>query len=745
LDHPPTEKKDLCHSGTRSGMAACLLLLALGILVYANSLQGPFIYDDHIAIVNNEHIRSLWPPLGILSAPLDSAFQARPVASLTAALNYAFGGLEVRGYHAFNVALHLMAALVLFGIIRQTLLCEKLAPRFEKACTWIALVCAMLWMVHPLQTEVVNYTSQRTQSLMGLFYLLTLYCAIRARGSKRGRFWCAAAVIFCALGMASKESMVTAPLMVLIYDLTFGSGSWRRRLGSRIGLYAGLASTWGILVALMMAYPLTNVGFYVDATPFNYALNQCQIITRYLSLAFWPNGLALDYGFVQTVTITDVAPYGALVLTLLAAAIVLLILRPRLGFTCVWFFIILAPTSSFVPMPTEVGAERRMYLPLAGLIVLIVIWGYLWIAPRIKSIVRRNEVYGDIVSLWRSAVEARPQNARATFGLGDVLMTDNKPDEAILHFRRAIEINPNYTQAHNNLGNALLMQGKPEEAARHFRKASRSEGKGAMAHFNLARLMQSEGKTEEAISQYRLAIAADPGLAPAHNNLGNLLTEQGKLKEAIQSFRRAVEAQSDYALALYNLGKLLKIQGKVKEAQTQLFKAVEIDPGYAKAFYELGRTCTQLGKIKDAMTHYQKAIEADSEYAEAHLDLGMALAMRNRQEEALDHFRKADSLKPDWPAALNGMARILSHQKDPSQGKAEEAIRHAERAVSLTQRGNALYLDTLAASYAAAGRFDRAEKTAQEALELATSAKNKKLIGKITKQLIRYRKEKSAR
>ena len=220
-----------------------------GVAAYHNSFAGPCVFDDVPWIVENPSIRSLWP-IGHLLAPQSARdVGGRPVVSLTLAVNYALGGTDVWGYHAVNLAIHILAAWTLLGVTRRTLLSPRLQERFGSAATPLALMVAILWTVHPLQTEAVTYLIQRTEALVGLLYLLTLYCVIRGATSSRATRWYSAAVAASLLGMATKELMATAPVIVLLYDRTFLAGSFREALRRRYGLYLALAATWGVVVA----------------------------------------------------------------------------------------------------------------------------------------------------------------------------------------------------------------------------------------------------------------------------------------------------------------------------------------------------------------------------------------------------------------------------------------------------------------------------------------------------------------
>ncbi|MGA2604929.1 MAG: hypothetical protein ABSG14_11940 [Verrucomicrobiia bacterium] len=181
-----------------------VLIIAAGAWAYHNSFRGPFIFDD-ASILENPHIRQLWPIWDVMSAPPDLTVNGRPIVCLSLALNYALGGLNVWGYHVFNLTVHLLSALVLFGILCRTFEGEKLRDRFGASAIWLAAAIALIWEAHPLQTESVTYIVQRSELLMGLFLLLTLYGTLRGSQSSRPHAWYLGAVVACALGMGSKE------------------------------------------------------------------------------------------------------------------------------------------------------------------------------------------------------------------------------------------------------------------------------------------------------------------------------------------------------------------------------------------------------------------------------------------------------------------------------------------------------------------------------------------------------------
>jgi hypothetical protein len=294
-----------------------LLVVAAALWAYHNSFQGPFILDDAVAILKNPTIRHVWPIWEALSQPHQGTTAGRPIINLSLAVNYAFGNTRVWGYHALNLVIHILAGLTLFGVVRRTLLQPKLRGRFGAAANGLALTTAVLWTVHPLQTEAVTYISQRCESLMGLFYLLTLYGFIRGAESQRSVGWCTLSVAACLLGVASKEVMVTAPVMVLLYDRTFVGGNFRQAWIRHRCLYVGLASSWLLLGYLMADLHTHGVGYGTGITWWGYALTECRAVVQYLRLALWPHPLIFDYGeYEPTAHLAAVAPC-ALVLMIL--------------------------------------------------------------------------------------------------------------------------------------------------------------------------------------------------------------------------------------------------------------------------------------------------------------------------------------------------------------------------------------------------------------------------------------------
>ena len=219
-----------------------LLVVVAGVVAYYNSFAGAFVFDDHAHIHASSRIKDLWAVWPVLGG-------RRPTVDITLAVNYAVGQFDAWGYHLVNLLIHLSAALLLFAVVRRTLNLAALRSRYNKSSTWPATIVALLWVVHPLNTQSVTYIIQRGESLMALFYLMTLYFVIRGATARSGRAWFIAAVVACSMGMAGKAVMMTAPVAVLLYDRSFLTGSFEAALKRRWMLYCGLFGTIGVLFA----------------------------------------------------------------------------------------------------------------------------------------------------------------------------------------------------------------------------------------------------------------------------------------------------------------------------------------------------------------------------------------------------------------------------------------------------------------------------------------------------------------
>jgi protein O-mannosyl-transferase len=529
--------------------------------------------------------------------------------------------------------------------------------------------------------------------------------------------------------MASKEVMVSAPLMVMLYDRTFVSGSFREAWRRRQSFYLALAGTWIVLAYLVASASSRSgtAGFGGRILWWQYALTQSCAITRYLTLALWPRSLVFDYGTRVITDIGQLAPCMVVIGLLVVGTGISVWRWPVLGFLGCWFFAILAPSSSIVPVATQTIAEHRMYLPLAAVIAGAVVGGFtlagdfLGAQPEMRKVltwgaslavawalttltIQRNNDYRSEFSIWQDTAAKCPDNPRARTNLGFKLQQAGRLQEAIGQYEQALQLDPDYADAHLDLASILLGLGKPQEAAAQCQETLRLMPDHIGAHVNLGNALLQMGKAPEAIAEYEQALRIKPDFVEAHNNLGNALMRQGKLSEAVEHWSQAVRFNPDYIDAHLNLGTALLRQGRVSEARVQWEQVVRLEPNYTEGHYNLGICLAKMGKVREGIAQYEEALR----------------------------------LKPDLIAVQNDLAWSWATHTPAEGGDPVRAVTLAQGVCEQTGNHVATYLDTLAAAFAAAGRSNEAILTAEKAIELAHSDGQTQLVSRIEMRLGLY-------
>lgn len=523
---------------------AALALLCAAI--YANSLQGSFQFDDATSIVANPAIRTLDPRTWWDFWP------GRVVTYGSFALNYLAGGLAVQGYHLTNLLIHAASSVAAWFVVRR--LVESMAP--HRDARWIALAAAAVFCAHPLQTQAVSYVVQRASSMGFAWYLGSLAFYLdslqrRARGSKH-QLTLGAALLSASFAALSKEPMMSLPFVLLLVDCVVGADrkGRARRLAPFFAVGLGLP-----LLAVLLGGGHFGVaggslaGETADVARWTYFWTQASAVGHYLGLLFWPAGQCVDHDLSWRHSLLDGPTpwFVSLHLTLIGLGIFLLLRGRRLeGLGILWFYLLLAPSSSLFPI-RDAMFEHRVYGALLGPAWLLGLVLERWQRRHARAAalvlcalllllgaltVQRNRVWATPLTLWGDAVAKSPHKARPRTAYGVALGQEGRLAEAQRELEMAIQLDPGYASAWNNLGQVKLRLGDITSGMQDLGRATQLDPESDSAWFNLAVALARTGNAEEAERAYRRTLELQPGNTQALNGLAAVRLQRGDSREA---------------------------------------------------------------------------------------------------------------------------------------------------------------------------------------------------------------------
>ncbi|MFL2542109.1 MAG: tetratricopeptide repeat protein [Candidatus Latescibacterota bacterium] len=711
---------------------ALALVLVCGLLSFHNVLGHSFHYDDEHSILENPHVRTLanvprfFVDPGTFSA-MPEARMYRPLLLATYACNYALGGYDPLGWHAVNLLLHLANAGLLWSLV-------PLLGASRRA----ALIAGLIFAVHPVLSESVNYVSSRSSLLATCFLLLALKAAIQvSRDRQKALPWTVAAYVGALL---SKSIAIVFPPLV--------------------GLYMVLV---GRCYKLVLAGLVLLSGFYVFGTkaiigkalfepvrgPVAQWATQCKAGVYYIWKAAFPIGLSVEPQFAVAPSFFS-APVllAGLLLASLAALCAFGRRQSLLVFAVCWFAIGLLP-SALVPLHVLVN-EHRLYLPMAGWALALAIllerrrfsgnW-FIGLLLLMALSVQRNEVWRDELTLWRDAVAKGEQMARPHVNLGKVLLQQGQFKEAIAVSHQALAIEPQLERAHYNIGTAYIRQQRLDLAEPHLRRALEIRPDMLPALNNLGNIYQRQGVWRQAMQVYRRAQAIQQHSSIDHN-IGNTFLEAGFTDSARVYFRRALDADPQMREAYKGLVKASRAEDLLQAAVDILAEALVHWPQDELFLLMRGDVLAALGRNEEAMTSYRRAGRGEAEswqqlgaeamkrgnwnsaksYFERGLELadnatirnglGMAQLELGQVKEALQTFRQAARLDPMSATAFGNIGRVyLRH------GRSVEAIAALERAIDIDSDAGRLHA-LLAQAFEKAGKWSEAIAAYKRASEL---------------------------
>jgi tetratricopeptide (TPR) repeat protein/uncharacterized membrane protein YhaH (DUF805 family) len=686
-------------------LAVCVVIALATIAVYGQGVTFEFVdFDDDAYVTANLHVQQGLTYRGCVWAfTTGHAANWHPLTWISHMLDWQLYGERAGGHHLTNLLLHLANSLLLFGLLRR--MTDRLLP---------SAFVAALFALHPLHVESVAWVAERKDLLSTFFGLLSLW-AYQAYVRRRDRRAYLLTGFLLALGLLAKPMLVTLPLVFILLDY------WpleRRR--SELGRLVLEKVPFLLLVLASSAITFLvqqSAGAVKRETviPLGARVaNGCVSYVRYLWHAVWPVDLSVLYPHPSLAGGTPWSGATVLGSALLILAITALVIAARrwryLPVGWFWYLGMLIPVIGLVQVGGQAMADRYTYLPLVGVWVMLA-WGTADSSRRTLS--RRPALRGALIAV------------AVLYLTGMAILTHRQASfwkDSVTLYTRSLEVTPQNPILHNNLGSVLENRGDTERALVHYRQAVRLDPRSPGAQRNLAGLLTARGELEPAVRHYRTSLALEPGSAETHNGLGNALDSRGDSRSALEQYRQALEIDPDLVEARYNLARVLSNLDRAGEALTEYDIVLQVRPDHAPALVNSGNLLLARGLLGEAEQRFSRAIRSDPELAEGHNGLGVTLIRAKRPEEARLSFAAAVRLRPDWLTPMTSLAWLLATAPPGEAGDTLEAIQLAERAADLTARRDPRVLDTLAAAYASAGRYEDALAVAERAAAIADAS-----------------------
>ncbi|MEP6618239.1 MAG: tetratricopeptide repeat protein [bacterium] len=650
------------------------------------------------------------------------AVSGRPVVNVSLALNYALNsalGVDQRpdplgpnktiAYHLTNVLIHLLCGALLFLILRHGAALWLGRAAGDDQAALFAGVVTSIWLLHPVQSEAVNYVSQRTELLVSFCYLGVLYSWIRGWQSGsvvRRRLWRLLAVAICAIGMGTKEVMVTAPIIVLMYDWLFHSAR-NRAPGEQVtvtrGWYVLLGLTWLVLLALNIGGARANTaGFGAGIAWYDYLYTQMWAVTHYLYLLVWPAHQRLDYGSHHIDGWRGIP--GTVLLVILGAITIVSLGKRRawgwVGFMGAWFFLLLAPSSSVIPIATEIAAERRVYLASAAAVAAVVIAAaallrtgtnrplggrlarnmataavLVTLATLFGQTFKRSGEYAHPEQLWAEVVDAEPLNPRGYAGMAYTLLHQRPPaiEPALPFLKTALSLDSTNLTALRGLAGIAVAQHQFAVARPLLEREMQVDPVGrADTEALLGIVLASTGEPDKAASYLKdtdpAVIVEDDPTGELLVGLGSAYMALGDWQKAERTFRIAHEVRPQDARLDYYLGDAMLRTGQAREAIALLEHASQSQTATPMGLALLSLAHASVGETGAALSTAGIAASRNEHDPLVFFTLGRAMMRMHRPDQAETYFGEALRLAPGDPELMTALAFTKR-----ALGKAREA------------------------------------------------------------------------
>jgi len=660
----------------RSAFLVCLLLFVLVVWVFEPCLQGSFhFFDEQSYILGNSRVNSglSWANVGWAFYGFGSA-NWHPLTWLSHMLDVQVYGLNPWGHHLTNLLLHALNTVLVFLVFRKM-----------TGAAWRSLIVALLFGLHPLRVEPVAWISERKDVLSTLFWLLAMWTYARfaeesKSTSRKTKLFYGLTLLFFALGLLSKQMVVTLPFVFLLLDFwPLNRWEWKnkwRLVLEKIPLFVLMvAGSVMAYIAKQSAGALQEIhlslGDRVDNAFISYV--------RYLGKLFWPENLCLYYPHPGHWPTMLVLPAALFVLGISALAWMKRKQIPYLFTGWFWYVGTLVPVIGLVQLHSLAMSDVWTYVPMIG-ICLALVWGLceltkqwrhqtvimvtLTVATLTACIaVTHHQIafWKDDITLWTRAINVTENNYVAHNNLGLVLQL-TQPDASLKEFQEAARINPRFADAQRGLARQLTARNFFDEAIIHYQKALEIDPADAWSEYGLGHAFYEKGQVDKAIMHLQRAVEIVPNYVAAQKMLADVFEERGQLDEAIAHFQAVVKYKPADAHAQDDLGTALLIKGHVREAVACLQRAVEIDPDDMEAHKALALIFDKQGQLKEAIAHFQVVANHEPNDARAQNDLGVVYYRNGQINEATNQFQKALKLDPDLAEAHTNLDIAIRHK-----------------------------------------------------------------------------------
>lgn len=552
-------------------LLAFLIIAVISILIYSNSFDCEFQFDDESNISEQAVIKKL---SNFTDLSIWKNINFRPLTMFTFAINYHFNKLDVVGYHVGNLIIHIIMGWFVFLLINLIFSLQSIkSDSFSEDKKYLALFAALICVAHPIQTQAVTYIVQRMTSLAAMFYIISIFLYAKGRiiHIKKGLKWDALILYIGALlsgvfALLSKQNAATFPLAMLLFELFI----IRNKENKPFKKYLIFSSSVLLLVFLAIVFSGNLPKETEQISRINYLITQFRVMIKYIQLLLLPVHQNLDYNFYASNTFWNLKEIGSflIILGLFISGVLLFRKQRILSFGIFWFFLTLSVESSILPI-SDIIYEHRLYLPMIGysLCVISIIW--LIFSSKRKSIMfillmiiifsygyatfNRNKVWKTRYTLWSDVVKKSPTKLRPWYNLGNIWKDKKEVNKAIQCYTKAQRINPNDPMVLSNLGSIFLEKGELDKALEYYGKALKIDPDHAVALNGLGSIWVYKGKLNKAKEYYEKVLEIKPNDAEAINNLGIVWARKREFDKAIECFKKALEINPDNSNALKNL------------------------------------------------------------------------------------------------------------------------------------------------------------------------------------------------